>query len=80
MRTIRNYFFYCGIEKDEYNKLKKDAYVSNFQVWKILHFLIAAIFAFLYVTSFFDNMTAANSMFFSRVSCMLSLPLFSFSS
>jgi diguanylate cyclase (GGDEF)-like protein len=64
MRTIRNYFFYCGIEKDEYNKLKKDAYVSNFQVWKILHFLIAAIFAFLYATSFFDNITAANSIFY----------------
>ena len=25
LRLLRNYFFYCGIEKDEYNALKKDA-------------------------------------------------------
>lgn len=38
LKTIRNYYFYCGIEKDEYNAVKKDAYISNFEVWKILHF------------------------------------------
>lgn len=64
MRTIRNYFFYCGIEKDQYNQIKKDAYVSNFQVWKILHFLMAAIFGFLYAASLFDSVMAANSIFY----------------
>ena len=34
-KTIRNYYFYCGIEKDEYNAVKKDAYISNFEVWKM---------------------------------------------
>ena len=29
LKNIRNYFFYCGLEKDDYNVLKKDAYVSN---------------------------------------------------
>lgn len=61
---LRNYFFYCGIEKDAYNAIKKDAYVSNFEVWKILHFLMAAVFGFMYVTSLFDNIMEANRIFF----------------
>ena len=32
LKKIRNYFCYCGVEKDLYRKIKKDAYVSNFQV------------------------------------------------
>ena len=47
LRTIRNYYCYCGIEKDEYNAVKKDAYISNYKVWKILHFMMAAVFYFL---------------------------------
>ena len=38
VKTIRNYYFYCGIEKDECNAVKKDAYISNYKVWKILNF------------------------------------------
>ena len=49
IKAIRNYYFYCGIEKDEYNAVKKDAYISNFEVWKILHFLMAAVFCLLYL-------------------------------
>ncbi|MBQ6257919.1 MAG: hypothetical protein IJJ60_15105, partial [Clostridia bacterium] len=64
MMKLRNYFFYCGIEKDAYNAIKKDAYVSNFEVWKILHFLMAAVFGFMYVTSLFDNMMEANRIFY----------------
>ena len=30
LHVIRNYILYCGIEKDAYNAIKKDAYVSNF--------------------------------------------------
>ena len=52
---LRNYICYCGIEKDEYNALKKkDAYVSNFNVWRVLHFLMAAIFGFLFALSLFS--------------------------
>ena len=64
LRTIRNYYFYCGIEKDEYNALKKDAYISNFKVWRILHFLMAAVFGLLYFASLFNDMMAKNRMFY----------------
>ena len=64
LRTIRNYYFYCGIEKDAYNAIKKDAYVSNFEVWKILHFLMAAAFAFMYVASLFSSLVKANKLFY----------------
>ena len=60
LRKIRNYYFYCGIEKDEYNAVKKDAYISNFKVWKILHFMMAAVFALLCLASFFNDLMAMN--------------------
>ena len=64
LRKIRNYFLYCGIEKDEYNALKKDAYVSNFKVWRILHFLMAAAFGGLLFASFFVAPMAVNRQFY----------------
>ena len=60
LRTIRNYYCYCGIEKSEYNAIKKDAYISNYQVWKVLHFLLAAVFGVLYLISFTNRMIAMN--------------------
>ena len=36
LRTARNYFLYCGLEKEEYKAVKKDAYISNFVVWRVL--------------------------------------------
>lgn len=64
LRKLKNYFFYCGIEKEEYNKLKKDAYISNFKVWRILHFVMTAVFFFLYVGSLFNEMMKTNSTFY----------------
>ena len=63
-RTIRNYICYCGIEKDEYNSIKKDAYASNFDVWRVLHFLMDAAFLFLFIYSFFNEMAAINRWFY----------------
>ena len=60
LNTIRNYYFYCGIEKDEYNAIKKNAYISNFKVWKILHFMMAAVFCLLYLASFFNRLMTMN--------------------
>ena len=60
LKTIHNYYFYCGIEKDEYNAVKKDAYISNFEVWKILHFLMAAVFLALYLVSLHYSIMAPN--------------------
>ena len=64
LRTIRNCYFYCGIEKDAYNAIKKDAYVSNFEVWKILHFLMAAAFGIMYITTLFNTLVKPNGPFY----------------
>ena len=64
LKTIRKYYFYCGIEKDEYNALKKDAYISNFNVWKILHYLMSAVFGMLFITSLFSETMSINRAFY----------------
>ena len=64
LKTIKKYYFYCGIEKDEYNAVKKDAYISNYKVWKILHFLMATIFGALFIVSLFNNIMVANRWFY----------------
>ena len=64
LRTIRNYYFYCGIEKEEYNELKKDAYISNYKIWRILHFLMFAVFCLLYVISSSNSVMASNRVFY----------------
>ncbi len=65
LRIIRNYFFYCGIEKDEYNAIKKDAYVSNFEVWKILHFLMAVLFGVLLACSLHYELLKENTLIYA---------------
>ena len=64
LRTLRNYFCYCGIEKDEYDAIKKDAYVSNFKVWRILHCFMTAVFAILFAFSLFGGIFASNRLFY----------------
>ena len=68
LHRIINYLCYCGIEKDEYRKLKKDAYVSNFEIWRVLHCLMLVVFAGLYLGSFSVHLLAANRVFYL---CML---------
>ena len=63
-RTVRDYFCYCGISKDEYNAIKKEAYVSNFAVWRLLHILMSAVFTFLFVNSLFNNLLTQNMVFY----------------
>ena len=60
LKKIRRYYLYCGIEKDEYNELKKDAYVSNFEVWRILHFIMFVVFFGLFVASLSNEMMSVN--------------------
>ena len=59
-RTLHNYFFYCGIEKAEYNEVKKDAYVSNFIIWRLLHIFMAIIFGLLFFSSIFIDILSTN--------------------
>ena len=64
LRTIRNYLFYCGIERDEYNRIKEDAYISNFVVWRILHFFMAAVFAGLCLTALVNDLLKTNEIIY----------------
>ena len=64
LRTAKNYFFYSGIEKDEYNAVKKDAYVSNYKVWRLLHVLMVVAFAFLYVGSLANDLLELNQLYY----------------
>ena len=64
LKTIRRYYFYCGIEKDEYNELKKDAYVSNFEVWRILHFIMVVVFFGLFIASLANKMMSVNRYYY----------------
>ena len=59
-RLIR-LFLYCGVPKDEYNSVKKDAYVSNFRVWKYLHLFIGIAFAALYADNILQSGLTLNS-------------------
>ena len=60
LRTLRNYCCYCGIEKEEYNAVKKDAYVSNFRVWRLLHLLMTVTFGVLFFSSLFSEFMGQN--------------------
>lgn len=62
---LRDYICYCGIGKDEYNAIKKEgAYVSNFHVWKVLHFLMTAVFGILFAGSLFSRLLMINRVFY----------------
>ena len=78
LRTLLNYFFYCGLEKDEYNALKKDAYVSNFVIWRVLHIFMATVFGLLFILSLFNNPLQVNRLFYGMffIYSALSLSLF----
>lgn len=64
LRTIGRYFCYCGVEKDEYNTIKKDAYVSNFEVWRILHILMDIAFGALFISSLLNEFMGINKYFY----------------
>lgn len=64
LKTLRNYLCYCGIEKDEYKALKKDAYISNYKVWRVLHCLMVTVFAALYICSLTVDIMQANRIFY----------------
>lgn len=64
LKVLRNYFFYCGIEKEEYDAIKKDVYVSNFVVWRILHCFMAFVFLALYFSSLMNSRLRVNTFFY----------------
>ena len=82
LHKLKNYICYCGIEKDEYNTVKKEAYISNFGVWKVLHILMFAAFGFLFIGSLFSDSMKVNmvtylvALSYSLVSSILFLFVF----
>ena len=43
------YICYCGLDKDDYNSIKKEAYRCNFRLWKGLHAVILVLSLFMLV-------------------------------
>ena len=76
----RDYFCYCGISKEEYNSVKKDAYISNFIVWRVLHVLMAVVFGVLFIDALMNDSIKHNMFFYlgSFVYSALSIVLFLF--
>lgn len=64
LKKLKNYLFYCGIEREEYNAVKKDVYASNFVIWRILHFFMAAVFLALYISSLMNGLLHVNRYFY----------------
>ena len=64
LKKLCSYFFYCGIDKEEYKAIKKDAYVSNFVIWRSLHFLIAATMVFLFAVSISTDFVRQNAIIY----------------
>ena len=55
---LRDLFCYCGLSKEEYRGIKRQAYISNYQVWKYLHILLLAAYLFLAVALYcYDGLT-----------------------
>ena len=55
LRRIRDIVCYCGLSKEEYRQIKKEAYVSNFQVWKHLHVFLLAGYLILTMSMYFSD-------------------------
>ena len=64
LKKMRNYFFYCGIDREEYKAIKKNAYISNFVIWRSLHFLIAATMIFLFLVSISTDFVRRNAIIY----------------
>ena len=60
IKTIHNFLFYCGTDKNEFKAVKKDIYISNFSVWRILHLFITFIFGILFVLSLVTDLFKIN--------------------
>ena len=65
---IRDIICYCGLSKDEYRKVKKDAYVNNFLVWQYIHLFLVITFAVLLSVSFLNGDTRLDNIL---LSCLL---------
>ncbi len=47
---LKNLFCYCGLTRDEYHAVRKEAYAANFYVWKYLDLMLAVSFLAIFFT------------------------------
>ena len=80
LRVIYNYLFCCGIEKNKYDELKSDVYISNYRVWRKLHYLMAAVFGLLFFSSLFNEFMSVNTVFYlvALIYSLIAIVLFFF--
>lgn len=45
LKKVGNFLCYCGLSRGEYQSVRKDAYRSNYDVWKYLHLLIVLAYS-----------------------------------
>ena len=64
LKTIRNYICYCGIEKEEFKAVKKDAYAANFEMWRILHIIMDVVFGLLFIFTICSDFARDNEYFY----------------
>lgn len=58
---IWKWLYSCGLPDEEYKKIKKQAYVSNFEVWKYLNILMLIAFGSVFVVTIFVPGLLSNS-------------------
>lgn len=63
-KTFWKYFCYCGIEKEEFKKVKKAAYISNFEMWKILNLILDVTLGILVIVSLLNDFVGTNRLFY----------------
>ena len=78
IKTIHNFLFYCGTDKKEFNAVKKNIYISNFSVWRILLSFTTVVFGILFVLSLVTDIFKINraAYLFAFVYSITSLFLF----
>ena len=60
IKTIHNFLFYCGTDKNEFKAVKKDIYISNYSVWRILLSFTTVVFGILFVLSLVTDLFKIN--------------------
>lgn len=64
---VRDIFCYCGLSKDEYRLIKREAYGSNYDVWKYLHPLFFVGYLFILAVSVFNGGATGEGALFIEI-------------
>lgn len=68
LKRLRDVLCYCGVSKEEYASLKRDAYISNYHIWRVLHvFLFIGYAVLLLGMAVYDGLTPASYIQFAML-------------